>query len=172
MCARNRKCEGRRQRRAERHRRRAERRGRYFGDLGDLGINIRFDQGPPDLPSRPGITLYRARDGVICGVCKGVAEYYQFDVFWVRVLAVMAVSLTGFWPAIIMYFIAAMVMKMEPVLPLESQEDEEFYHSYSGSRTMALQRLKRTFESLDRRIQRIEGTVTKRDFDWDSRLNE
>ena len=64
-----------------------------------------------------------------------------------------------------------MVMKIEPVLPLESEEDEEFYHSYSGSRSMALQRLKRTYQALDRRIQRIESTVTTRDFDWEERLN-
>jgi phage shock protein C len=167
MRSRDQRCEGRRarhHRRAERRRQRAERWGRDYAD-------IRRGDTPPNLPPRPGITLYRARNGMICGVCKGIADYYQFDVFWVRVLAVLATSLTGFWPAVIMYFVAAMVMKMEPVLPLESQEDEEFYNSYSGSRVMALQRLKRTYENLDRRIQRIESTVTKRDFDWDSRLN-
>ena len=116
-------------------------------------------------------TLYRSRKGAICGVCKGIAEYYGFDVFWTRVLAVVAGSVVGIWPAVIMYVIAAMVMKPEPVLPLESEEDEEFYHSYSGSRSMALHRLKRTFDNLDRRIQRLESTVTTRDFDWEERLN-
>ena len=116
-------------------------------------------------------TLYRSRKGMICGVCKGLAHYYGFDVFWTRVLTVVAASFVGIWPAVFMYVIAAMVMKVEPVLPLESPEDEEFYHSYSGSRTMALQRLKRTFDNLDRRIQRLESTVTTRDFDWEERLN-
>ena len=82
-------------------------------------------------------------------------------------LAVLLVAATGslFWLA------SGMVMKPEPVLPLESEEDEEFYHSYSGSRSMALHRLKRTFDNLDRRIQRLENTVTTRDFDWEERLN-
>jgi len=119
-----------------------------------------------------GGTLYRSRDGAICGVCRGLADYYSFEVFWVRLLFIFAMTMTGFWPAVIMYFVAAMIMKMEPVLPLKSEEDEEFYHSYTGSRTMALQRLKRTFDGLDRRIQRIENTVTNRDFDWERRLNE
>jgi phage shock protein C len=117
-----------------------------------------------------GTTLYRSRDGMICGVCKGIANYYAFDVFWTRVLTVIAASFVGVWPAVFLYIIAAMVMKPEPVLPLETEEDEEFYHSYSGSRTMALNRLKRTYDNLDRRIQRIESTVTARDFDWDERL--
>ena len=118
-----------------------------------------------------GTTLYRSRNGMICGVCKGIAEYYSFDVFWTRVLTVIAASFVGVWPAVFLYVVAAMVMKPEPVLPLETEEDEEFYHSYSGSRTMALNRLKRTYDNLDRRIQRIESTVTARDFDWDERLN-
>jgi phage shock protein C len=116
-------------------------------------------------------TLYRSRKGMICGVCKGIAHYYGFDVFWTRVLFVVASTFTGVWPAVFLYIVAAMVMKPEPVLPLESEEDEEFYQSYSGSRTMALHRLKRTYDNLNRRIQRLENTVTARDFDWDERLN-
>lgn len=148
---------GRRRRNAKRHGHRKNRREYEF--------EMRLERG------YCGETLYRSRDGVICGVCKGIADYYHFNVFWVRVLFILASTFTGFWPAFIAYFVAAMVMKIEPVIPLESEEDEEFYHSYSGSRSMALQRLKRTFESLDRRIQRIESTVTTRDFDWEERLN-
>jgi len=37
---------------------------------------------------------------------------------------------------------------------------------------MALHRLKRTFDNLDRRIQRIESIVTARDYDWERRLRE
>lgn len=116
-------------------------------------------------------TLYRSRNGMICGVCRGIAEYYSFNVFWTRVLFVVAAVFTQIVPALVLYVVAAVVMKPEPVLPLETEEDEEFYHSYTGSRTMALNRLKRTYDNLDRRIQRIESAVTARDFDWDERLN-
>ncbi len=116
-------------------------------------------------------TLYRSRTGSICGVCKGIAQYYDFSVGWTRIGALAFASFTGVWPAVFLYVVAAMVMKPEPVLPLESEEDEEFYQSYSGSRTMALHRLKRTYDNLNRRIQRLENTVTARDFDWDERLN-
>jgi phage shock protein C len=37
---------------------------------------------------------------------------------------------------------------------------------------MALHRLKRTYDNLDRRIQRMESIVTSREYDWDRRLNE
>lgn len=116
-------------------------------------------------------TLYRSRDGMIFGVCKGIADYLGFSVFWTRVLAVAGALFTGLWPTIGLYIVAALVMKLEPVLPLESVEDEEFYQSYSASRSMALHRLKKTYDNLDRRIQRIESTVTTREYDWDERLN-
>ncbi len=63
-------------------------------------------------------------------------------------------------------------MKPEPVVPFQSVEDEDFYNTYVSSRSMALHRLKKTFENLDRRIRRMEDIVTAPDYDWDSRLHE
>ena len=117
-------------------------------------------------------TLYRSRDGMILGVCKGVGEHLDFSVFWIRVIAVGALIFSGLWPMVGLYFLAALLMKPEPVLPLETDEDAEFYHSYATSRSMALRRLKRTFNNLDRRIRRMESIVTAREYDWEKRFNE
>lgn len=114
---------------------------------------------------------YRARDGKIFGVCKGLATHFDVDVGIVRGGAFLLMFFL-FWPVVIAYFIGALVMRVEPVVPLETEEDEEFYNSYTTSRPMALHRLKRTFDGLDRRIQRMEEIVTARDYDWDQRLNE
>lgn len=116
--------------------------------------------------------LYRSRNGVIAGVCRGIAEHLDFSVFWVRVAVVLAFIFTGFWPIGALYIAAAFFMKPEPVLPLENEEEEEFYNSYVTGRSMALQRLKRTFDGLDRRIQRMENIVTARDYEWDERLKD
>jgi len=116
-------------------------------------------------------TLYRSRNGVILGVCRGVATHLDFSVFWTRVIAVVSLIFTGIWPVLGLYFLAALLMKPEPVIPLCNDEDWEFYHAYATSRAMAIQRLKRTFDHLDRRIQRMESVVTSRDYDWERRLN-
>ena len=50
-------------------------------------------------------------------------------------------------------------------MPLENETDQEFYESYTTSRSSAIQRIKRKFENIDRRIQRMEHTVTSREFD-------
>jgi phage shock protein C len=116
--------------------------------------------------------IYRSRSGMIFGVCKGLAEHFSVSVFWTRVVTVVAFLLSGIWPVGVLYILAALLMKPEPVLPIETEEAQEFYNSYVSSRTLALHRLKRTFENLDRRIQRIESTVTAREYDWERRLNK
>ena len=116
--------------------------------------------------------LYRSRRGIICGVCRGIAEYLDFSVFWTRVIAVVILIVTGFWPVVGIYVLAALVMKPKPAVPLQNEAEEEFYNSYVSSRHTALHRLQRTFDRLDQRIQRLEGIVTTRDYDWERRLRE
>ena len=115
--------------------------------------------------------IYRSRKGVILGVCRGIAEGFDFSIFWTRAIAVALLLLTWFWPVMILYFAAALVMKPEPAVPLQSDEEADFYDSYVHSRKAAIDRLKRRYDSLERRIRRMEHTVTSREFDWESRLN-
>lgn len=115
--------------------------------------------------------LYRSRHGVILGVFKGLADFFDLNVRWLRILGVMIFFISGIWPIVILYFIAAFIMKPEPVIPLETLDEAEFYDSYIYSRKGATHRLKRHFDNLDRRIQRMEHIVTDREFDWDERLN-
>ena len=115
--------------------------------------------------------LYRSRNGIILGVCRGIAEYFDFSVFWGRAIVVILLFVSGFWPIMALYFIAALLMKPEPVVPIQTEEDQEFYDSYIHSSKGAVGRLKRRYDILERRIQRMEHTVTAREFDWNHRLN-
>lgn len=115
--------------------------------------------------------LHRSRRGVILGVCRGIAEAFDFSVFWTRAVGVIALLISGFWPVTGLYFLAALLMKPEPVLPIENEAHQEFYDSYVHSRHGAVERLKRRYERLDRRIRRMEDAVTAREFEWDRRLN-
>jgi phage shock protein C len=89
-----------------------------------------------------------------------------------RVITVALTLFSGLWPGVIVYFAAAVLIKPEPVTPMDDDREREFYESYASSRKMALHRLKRMFDSLERRIQRMEDTVTAREYDWDRRLNQ
>ena len=115
--------------------------------------------------------IYRSRNGIILGVCKGLAGHFDFSVFWTRVIALIFLFIVGILPAIGLYLLAALLMKPEPVIPVVNPAEKEFYDSYTYSRQGAVQRLKRRFENLQRRIQRMEHIVTSSEYDWEERLN-
>ena len=57
--------------------------------------------------------LYRSRtDKKICGVCGGLAKYFNIDPTIVRLALVLCVLFAGF--GILAYIIAALVMPEEP----------------------------------------------------------
>ena len=115
--------------------------------------------------------LYRSRNGIILGVCRGIAEYFDFSVFWTRTIALLLMFFSGLWPMTGLYFLAALLMKPEPVIPIDTEDQQEFYNSYVHSRKGAADRLKRRYETLERRLQRLEHTVTSPEYDWEQRLN-
>ncbi|MDR3090397.1 MAG: envelope stress response membrane protein PspC [Desulfobulbaceae bacterium] len=116
--------------------------------------------------------MYRARGGVLLGVCQGIATYFDMSVFWVRMIWVIAFILTGLWPVAGVYVVCALLLKPEPVRPLASDDDKEFYDSYAASPRNAAGRLKRKFDHLDRRIRRMEDQVTGRDFEWERKFRQ
>lgn len=115
--------------------------------------------------------LYRSRNGVILGVCRGVADYFNLKLFWVRVIMLALLLATGIWPMVFIYFAASLLMKPEPIRPLETEEERDFYDTYTYSRVRAMGRLKRRFQNLERRIRRMEDTVTAREFDWERKFH-
>jgi phage shock protein C len=114
--------------------------------------------------------IYRSRHGAIFGVCRGLAEHFDFSVFWVRFLAVALLIVSGLWPAMMLYILAALIMKPEPALPISSPDEQRFYDVYASSRHEAAQRLRRRYDGLEKRIRRMEDVVTSREYDWERRL--
>lgn len=111
--------------------------------------------------------IYRSRKGIFMGVCRGLADHFNFSVFWTRIIALLLFLFTGFWPVGVMYIVAGLVLKLEPVSPLRDEKDHEFYDTYTHSRESAIQRIRRKFDNIERRIQRMEHTVTSKEFDWE-----
>lgn len=57
--------------------------------------------------------LYKSRtDKKICGVCGGLAEYFEMDATLMRLIAVLVILFTG--AGLLAYIIAALVMTYKP----------------------------------------------------------
>ena len=118
----------------------------------------------------PGKGLYRSRDGIILGVGRGVADYFDFSAFWIRAILIVVFIFTGFWPVIGIYILAAILMKTAPGVPggKESKPNARCRHSRTGRETA--ERIKRKWGHLEKRIRRMEDKVTSREFDWNNRF--
>ena len=114
--------------------------------------------------------IYRSRNGVFLGVCRGIAEYFDLSVFWLRIALVIVFIFSGFWPVFGVYLVAAFFMKPKPVKPIESEGEREFYDSYVHSPKTAAQRLRKKFDELERRIRGMEDKVTGREYEWERRF--
>ena len=115
--------------------------------------------------------LYRSRNGIILGVCRGVADYFDFSVFWIRAVAIILFIFTGFWPLVGIYILAAFLMKPNPAKFNATGSNKRYGAWYCCRRKDAAERLKRKWQHLEKRIRRMEDKVTSREFDWNSRFH-
>jgi phage shock protein C len=114
--------------------------------------------------------LYRSRKGVILGVCRGVADYFDFSVFWIRAIAVILFLFTGFWPIAGIYILAALLMKSNPAEPYEAGSRSRCSAKAGCRRNETADRLKRKWRQLEKRIRRMEDKVTSREYEWHKRF--
>ena len=115
--------------------------------------------------------LYRSRRGVFLGVCRGLADYFNLNVVWLRIILVIIMVFSCFWPVLCLYLIASLLVKPEPIKPIHTEDEQDFYDSYVYSRQRAVREIKRRYENLERRIRRMEDTVTGPEFNWDEKIN-
>jgi phage shock protein C len=114
--------------------------------------------------------LYRSRNGILLGVCRGVADYFDFSAFWIRAILVAVFIFSGFWPIIGIYILAALLMKPAPGVSDRQGSKRNFHCRYDRARRETAERFKRKWGHLEKRIRRMEDRVTSREYDWDNRF--
>ncbi len=114
--------------------------------------------------------LYRSREGLIFGVCRGISDYLGFSLFWTRVIVVALFLITGFWPTGIIYIVAALLMKPAPVTCSGYRKERASYDSYGYSGDMKNDYAGKDYSDLEKRIRRMERSAAMTEFDWERRL--
>ncbi len=108
--------------------------------------------------------VYRRRHGRwILGVCGGLADAFELPAWAVRLLFIILVCANSAF--ILLYLLLAFLMKPEPRQPFRDFEEEEVYHSYQTSRGDTLDRIQRSFDRLNKRLQNLETIVTRPNFE-------
>lgn len=115
--------------------------------------------------------FHRSKNRVIFGLCQGFSDYFDLSVVWIRFGLVITFVLTGFFPVVVLYAIAALIVKPKSESPpVPEYHEEDFYETEVSSRTLSLRRLKSKFDAIESRIRRMENHVTNKSYDWERRF--
>ena len=116
--------------------------------------------------------FYRSRNrAVLGGVCAGMADYFGFNLKMTRVLAV--VSLFMAMPVtLIAYFGTVFLVPAAPEDGGQANFDPEFRKAVRSSPRQTLSDVRRRFQSLDRRMARLERYVTSSRFNLDQEFKK
>jgi len=108
--------------------------------------------------------------GVIAGVCEGLAVHFDWNPRVVRVIAVLLVIFTGFWPTVVAYCFAWYIVEAAPGAPPAAgtgipSAAAPAAPGSGGAPAVPMPELKARFAKLDARLRTIEECVTDREFE-------
>lgn len=109
--------------------------------------------------------LHRDPDqGLLLGVCAGIAEYFGINRGLVRFLAVIALVLFS-WLTLLVYIGLGIYLPKKPRQLRVSPEEATFWRGVSIHPRDTLSGLKQRFQTMERRIIALEANVTSPDFE-------
>jgi phage shock protein C len=115
--------------------------------------------------SRYRFRLYRdPANGVLAGVCAGIAEYFGLERLVVRLAFVVALVLF-FPPTALAYIVLAIALPKRPPALYANREDEAFWRGVATAPDDTFHGLKRRFGDLENRLRAMEQSVTSSEFD-------
>lgn len=108
--------------------------------------------------------LYRhPGNGVLRGVCAGLADYFGINVVTVRILALLSLFL--FPPATLLaYLIAGLLLPPAPDKLFESDEEARFWRALRTEPSATFSDLRHRFRGTEQRLRRLESYVTSSGF--------
>lgn len=110
------------------------------------------------------------RNSVLFGVCGGIAEHYDLSPWGVRLvfLLLAAAPVVTFPFMVLFYVVLAIMLPLEPEASILDRTDSG--EEVITSRAEALRRIHQRYESLEKRLERMESIVTSPGFEVDDEL--
>jgi phage shock protein C len=120
----------------------------------------------------PDRRFYRSKDhSVLGGVCGGLSEYFGFNLKVTRILAVIAFLLNPPLAAVA-YFAVVLLMPARSLRALEPRVDERFRKALRSSPGQTISDIRRRYQSLDRRLARLEKYITSSRYQLDREFRD
>ena len=104
----------------------------------------------------PRTTLYRDKHNAkLMGVCSGIADYTGVNAIWIRLAALISISLTG-GMTIPAYFIAGILLNKKPAHLYVDQEETKYWQRVRQSPKRTAREIRSRFRDVDRRLADVE----------------
>ncbi|MGH8112093.1 MAG: envelope stress response membrane protein PspC [Rhodanobacteraceae bacterium] len=111
------------------------------------------------------------RHGKVMGVCAGVADYFGWNVTFVRVLTVIAmVWSSGLGLAV--YVVLGFLLPVKPERPYDWDTGDDYWRSVRRSAGDTFRDVRHRFREVDMKLQRMEGYVTSGQYDLDRKFRD
>jgi len=109
--------------------------------------------------------LYRNRTkGVWCGVCAGLADYFNIDVVLVRILWALSFFIAGPF-TFIAYIVACIALPVRGEKPQKLKpEEDDFWRGVERRPEVTFSNLRYQFRDLEDRLADLERTVTSKEW--------
>ena len=116
--------------------------------------------------------LYRdPEQGVVSGVCAGIADY-----FGIRPLPVRLAMLMGLFffapPVILGYVVAVLALPIKPRQLYRNQEEEAFWRAVSIKPDRTLAGLTQRFRDFEKRVAGVEAYVASKEFELNRAIRD
>ena len=108
--------------------------------------------------------LYKdPENGMLMGVCAGIADYFGVAPAGVRIAAVIALFLFTV-PIFLGYILAGFLLKAKPAGLYASPEEEDFWRRTRVDPRRTVSDISQKFREIERRIRAAEAHVTSSEF--------
>ncbi len=113
--------------------------------------------------------LYQDRhNGIVCGVCAGLSDYFGFDLTVTRVLAALSLLIFTL-PTSIAYVVLALLLPKKPRSSgrVTDYETDSLQRQVRSAPHATMESVRHRFREMDARLQRMEKYLTSSRFKLD-----
>lgn len=106
---------------------------------------------------------FRSRKGVFLGVIQGLAEHWGMSPAALRIIIITLSIFLAFWPTVITYFVAAIIMPLQPLRPISERDRQLMLLGRADPNTLVNSLISRA-DDIERKTRRLEDYVTSKGF--------
>ena len=128
-------------------------------------------EGPTASPNPHKFQRSRT-NSVLGGVCGGIADYFGWKPWMVRLGMVFLAFGFFFWPVVFAYLLTWFFVKSGPTRRYETEREEQFWRAVSTRPGASVSQLRHSFRGLEGRIADMERAVTSQEFHLNKAFKE